>query len=234
MLSLKRGAVPTAPAAAHPVPFEKPGLVERLPPHAATEVVIAAATDHRPHARDTIHTLRLSGATSLAPGAGIATFDAATGSGLTWHPIEAGSPEADGIVSFWVALPACAATVTLAARREDARHRYLQRRDLPSRGNREGVTELVAETTPVHFVTTDTVSPDPLQLIRVDDPEWQPPASVAAGLYITSDDRGMTLGPGAYELVDPIDASLRQRFEVPCSQPIMVAPPLARPRAGQQ
>ena len=70
----------------------------------------------------------------------------------------------------------------------------------------------------------------PLQLVRTGDLEWRPHAIARSGLFLESDNTTILLGAGEYELIDPIDASVRQRFRVPAPEAIRIESRLARPR----
>lgn len=234
LLSYKRGAISTPAEPAWPSTIETPGAVQRLAPHGDARAFAVAATARRESAR-LDHTVRIHAPAAIGPEAGVATFSSRTGSGFTWTPLDAGAADATGIVALPVGLPDDEASITLAANRAAARHRYFMRTDLPRRAARTRTTEFAAAPAATRFALDDDVGHcGPFQLVRVGDEEWRPPASLAAGLFVTADSGPLLLGPGDYELVDPIDASLRQRFTVPSALPIKIETRLARPRAGRR
>jgi hypothetical protein len=192
--------------------------------------VDAAAARELPDAVE--HTIELDLDGTPPPEAGVATFATATGAGLRWHPLRELGLAAHG-GSIRLALPAAPTTLTLAASPADARHGYLARCDLPAAAHRPAQSHLATGFSPTRLsLPAGVADAGPLQLVRRDDPAWQRPHAIAAGLFVAPDCE-LLLGPGDYELVDAIDPDRRQRFTVP-SAPIAIGARLARPRADRR
>jgi len=231
-LAQKRGALPPASVAPPPPAFAAPGTVTRLGTYRDSHAFAVPAAGRRDRNTDS-HRITLRPKGTPAPDAGVATFSSATGAGFHWSPLSEMEPNSDGALVLDLQLPQIPLSLTLAAHRDFARHRYLARAELPAGAERPATTELEIDFTPTRFTLPEDVQrAGPLQLIRLGDPNWQPPLSALTGLFIEPGEREILLGPGNYELADPIDTSRKQRFAVPSEAAIALSLRLARPRAA--
>ncbi|MBL9076870.1 MAG: hypothetical protein JNL08_05170 [Planctomycetes bacterium] len=168
--------------------------------------------------------------------AGIATYDASTSADFTWTPL-AGAAVVDGSVAVTVRTHARGALlVALAAAPAWARHGYLVRTriDVPADATTYAVELPVATAAVQLTLPAGATHAGPLRLVRCDDPQWLPTLHAATGLVLERDrPTTLVLGAGSYELVDPIDAARRQRFEVPAAAAVELSPTLAAARADR-
>lgn len=160
------------------------------------------------------------------PGMGIAVFAADTGADFVWQPLPSQETAVDGALLVDCQTAATGdVVVTLATERRFARHGYLARlqvRPSLASADRCRPIDLDAHATEVTLEGgPGDATIGPLQLVRIDDPQWLPPLPSATGLAF---DRGtrhtLVLGAGDYELRDALTADRAQRFTAPSSQPI--------------
>jgi hypothetical protein len=234
LLTLRRAPLPTVdpepPATARQVPAPA-----RLPadPTLRREPVPASVAAAPKSA------MRLSIALqNVPPGldpatAGVALFATDTGAEFQWLPLSACR---DGAVLEAATTVVGSLTATLATDRGHARHGYLaQKTQTFARAHRQGETLILdAASQTVRFELANTAHrAGPLALRRVDDPNWQASTAAPTGLQCRGKEAvEVLLGAGVYELADPIDAALVQRFTVPSPAPITIREGLSRPATG--
>jgi hypothetical protein len=170
--------------------------------------------------------------------AGVATFQAATGTDFVWTPLSSATVAEDG--SLWMASTALArgdVIVALAGNRSAARHGYLLRRQvaLPATGLTAPVVELdVAVATVVFQLPASAVSATPLRIVRIADPHWLPMQHGSGGMVVPIGGQlRVLLGAGDYEAVDPLQPQRRVAFAVPSPGPIDITALQPRSRADR-
>lgn len=223
-----------------PIPaIVAPARPERLPPapEFAREAMPAAA---QRDATTTEIVVRLPHLPAVAAGtsAGIATYDARTGADFTWTPLERATSGTDGagLVVRTRSRVRGDVVIAFATAPQWARHAYLTRTSADAA--RAGSAPLHVDL-PVAIATVELVLPataggaGPLRLVRCDDPQWLPSADAATGIALGDAGATLLLGVGDYELVDPIDPTLRQRFTVPTDRPVVLSADLTRARADR-
>jgi hypothetical protein len=171
---------------------------------------------------------------ALDPGtAGVALFATETGAEFRWLPLAAAR---DGKVFETTSNVVGSLTATVAAAPEQARHGYLAAAERTfARANRAGETlTLDASAQQVQFgLANPEHRAGPLQIRRVGDARWHARATAPTGLLCRGKEVVvLLLGAGDYELVDPIDQQVSQRFTVPSHSPVMIREGLSRPAAG--
>lgn len=168
--------------------------------------------------------------------AGIATFDSKTGADFQWYPLnEALRGDNQFLLVTSDAESNSTLTVTLAAKRDYARHGYLARRDVEIATPANGVVAMVtlpSEAFAVQFeLPNETDRAGPLRLVRVDDPLWLPMRHSSAGLTLRKDHpTTLKLGAGDYRLEDPIVPDQFQQFRVTAATKVLVSEKLAPAR----
>ncbi len=232
LLALRRGPGRTT-TASDPVPFAIPTPPTRLAGDPAFARSAAPATGTREIPVATRLRIVMKGiAPSLRTAdSGVACFDATSGAGFVWTPVSEAA-ERDGSLELDVTVHGSnAQNVTVASKREFARHGYLALARWDPRSSSAGSTEVVLDATAqnVSFALPPSAQrAGPLRILRLDDPQWLPMELASTGLYLT---RGATttmlLGSGVYELGCPIDPERRQRFEVPADGAVVLTPALS-------
>ncbi len=160
--------------------------------------------------------------------AGIATYDARTGADFAWVPLTAATTMPDGSLTLQSTTRVRGELeVAFASAPEWARHSYLARVRVDARASAN--SGQIDVELPVVASVAALRLPDgiqragPLRLSRCDDPQWLPTVHSATGIEVL---RGkptyVWLGAGCYELLDPIDATRRQRFDIPSGGPIEI------------
>jgi hypothetical protein len=168
--------------------------------------------------------------------AGIATFDCKTGADFRWYPLnEAMRSDNQFLLVTSDAQSNSTLTVTLAAKRDCARHGYLARRDVEIANPANGVVAMVtlpSEAFDVQFdLPAETDRAGPLRLARVDDPLWLPMQHSSSGLTLRKDHQTtLQLGAGDYRLEDPIVPDQFQQFRVLAATKVLVSEKLAQAR----
>jgi hypothetical protein len=169
--------------------------------------------------------------------AGLAVFDAGTGGDFRWTPLPAtwGAGGAGELTTE--ARRGAEVWVTVAADRSFARHGYLvrQRHRVASAASGGAPVRLDASASEVRLLLPpDRRQVGPLRLRRCDDPQWLPMAQGSTGLLVT--DRSNTtllLGPGDYEISDPLWTTPGQRFGMPATRELRITAALAPARVGR-
>lgn len=229
LLSLGRDTLSTP--ALPPSSDEAPelGKVERLPPYRDARVFAAPASAARSaDTSGTPHEVTLTHG-EFDPEAGIAAFATDSGRTIAWLPLHTGQRTKDGW-HWQLRLPRQAVTLSLAATAQQSRHSYLARVDLPAGDSRPAATHFEVGASPAALKLPPGIAQaGPFRLVRKGDADWRYPSG--HGLFLPDLD-GHRLGHGSYELIDPIDPDLRQRFEVPGSGGLTIAARLARPRSA--
>lgn len=163
---------------------------------------------------------------------GIALFSAETGADFTWVPLTS-SRDGNAIETSTAVVGPVA--ITLARDRASARHGYLVRTTHTFSARRGSSTPLVFDAQS-HQVTIEVDSKrqaGPLRLSRALDPDWLSSSAAPTGVTCRPGHPAtLLLGPGEYELTDPIDPSRTQRFTVPSAAPVLVSDSLSRPLTG--
>ncbi|MBL8727276.1 MAG: hypothetical protein JNM25_02520 [Planctomycetes bacterium] len=237
LLALRRDAGPDGSLG--PIaPIVQPPPPQRLPaaPEFARNALPAAGS--RATSVATV-AIRIPAVPAALRGAGVAIYDARTGAEFTWLPLDGGEPGADGSLTLQSTTRVRGdLQVALAAAPEWARHSYLARTSVEIGPAAAGTPTLVD--LPVVVDSVQIVLPDaagragPLRLSRCDDAQWLPMFHAATGIEILPGaPTTVLLGAGAYELVDPIDATRRQRFEVPRAGAVVLTPTLTAVRADR-
>ena len=226
MLAVGRDALPGAEEryqppvrAALPQPARLPpvaGLRDELRPPPG----LRAITDQQPVQ------IRLEGASTsqVAAGAGVASFHAETGGDFRWFPLGQATTAADGAFELTTtARSGTELTITFAASRTQARHGYIAR--IQAEAGVTSAATLRADVYRVRFdLPEDTENAGPLLLQRVDDRQWLPMSHSTAGLRLRLGAQlHIELGPGKYELLDPLSPSRAQAFSVPDADVVVVS-----------
>lgn len=173
---------------------------------------------------------------------GVATFATVTGGDFVWTRLDDGVLEPGGSITVRSLVPTDGdLDITIAPSAELARHSYLVRRHLAAaerRQDQRGAVTLSALPTEVAFVLP--VSPPgetcrgPWRLVRLDDPNWIPQQLDSTGVFLNSErTTTLLLGPGRYQLQDPLEPARHQEFAVPADSTIMLSDELARPASGR-
>ena len=174
--------------------------------------------------------IRLEGASTsqVAAGAGVASFHAETGGDFRWFPLGQATTAADGAFELTTtARSGTELTITFAASRTQARHGYIAR--IQAEAGVTSAATLRADVYRVRFdLPEDTENAGPLLLQRVDDRQWLPMSHSTAGLRLRLGAQlHIELGPGKYELLDPLSPSRAQAFSVPDADVVVVSSALA-------
>jgi len=172
-------------------------------------------------------------------GAGLATYDARTGADFAWLPIADVPAAADGSVTLQASTRVRGDLhVSFATAPEWARHCYLARTTVVA-GTAAAEGRITLQL-PLVIDTVRLVLPEgagragPLRLSRCDDPQWLPTVYATTGIEVLPGrPTDVLLGAGAYELIDPIDATRRQRFEVPSTGAVVLTPTLTAVRGDR-
>lgn len=235
LLTLRRGPQRTAEASPRAEPRHVPPPTRLAPDPDLRREAVPASVVVAPQ-----EPVRLAIALQNLPGfldpdvAGVALFATETGADFRWLPLSACRA---GAVLEATSTVVGSLTITVATSREHARHGYLVRK-----AHRFGRARHEVETLPldaaaqrVQFVLANaTHAAGPLQIRRIDDPSWQASDVAPTGLCCRGKDAvEVTLGAGNYELVDPIEPSIRQQFTVPAPSPVQITGALSRPAAGR-
>jgi len=194
--------------------------------------------DVSPRSRREVTVRVLELADELRADGGIATFHTATGSDFRWFPIADAERDADGaLVVRATAVCDCRLTITFAAQRGQARHGYLQRTELDLQQQPDDIppVDMLGTITTVRLqLPTYADQAGPFRLQRADDRMWLPMLHGTSGLTLK---RGreleLQLGPGPYELQDPLHPERSQAFEVPRDTTVVLSETLAPPRDGR-
>jgi hypothetical protein len=239
LLALGRGPVRTAPPRAIP-DLPRPPAPERLPAgfdvRHETSTADAVWQDSAPvdvaiRVRNVPEALR-GAATGLA-------VMAETGADFDWIPLAETTATPDGsLIANSKSHAGDKLSVTLAASQAFARHGYLARSVAQVKREPGGAIAEIQFDVNVTRVRLQLPPAarraGPLQLRRVDDPQWLPIHCAQNGITLVGDSpQELLLGAGQYELSDPLDPTRRQRFEVPAKGPILLIDSLAVLRAGR-
>lgn len=260
LLSSKRGALTSETKAQPNFILERPGQPARLTPHGEGRAFAAPAAAHlSPAGSVKCEVILASLAVDLVgENAGIASYSKQTGGSFHWVPLSEGVPRLNGSIALSIRITSKDAVLTLSTSEKHARHGYLVSRtvqpgELSPRSIETSRTFAFRSAKPPFFVIAlrpivfDAVAANttlelpegvshagPLQLVRVGDLDWHPQVIAASGLFLDSERATILLGAGVYDLVDPIDATVRQRFRVPTAEAITIESRLARPRGRLQ
>lgn len=239
LLAIGRGPMRTAPPRTI-ADLPRPAAPERLPAgidqtrEASTADAVwqpGAAVDVAIRVRNVPETVR-SAETGLA-------VMAETGADFAWIPLADATTAPDGCsIATSKSHAGDKLVVTLATSRAFARHGYLARSTAEVRRDPSGAIAEIpfdVDVTTVRLQLPPTARrAGPLQLRRVDDPQWLPLHCSRNGItLIGNSPLDLLLGAGQYELSDPLDPTRRQPFEVPRKDPIVLSEPLAVLRAGR-
>lgn len=163
---------------------------------------------------------------------GIALFSAETGADFDWIPL---STCRDGVhleTSTPIVGPVA---ITIARDRASARHGYLVRTThtfSARRGSSEPL-KFDVQSYRVALAVGDHREAGPIRLTRANEPDWQSSGSAPTGVSCQpGTPTTLALGPGEYELTDPIDPTRNQRFTVPSTAMVQISDSLSRPLAG--
>lgn len=228
----ERSLPPIAPLVAPPRPSRLPAAPEfarnAMPATARRDVSRTTIIVHLPP----LHTAL------QAADAGVATCDARTGADFTWIPLADAATAPDGSRTIETTTRVRGdLDVSLANGREWARHGYLTRVRVPvgTTAANPVVVDLPATIDLVRLrLPEGCVRAGPMYLSRCDDPQWLPTMQGATGIEVVrSKPTFMLLGAGCYELVDPIDPTRRQRFDVPSNGPVELTSTLTAARADR-
>lgn len=174
-------------------------------------------------------TIRLVTASELPATAGVATVTK-DGVQLQWVPFTTMPVAEDGSRQMTWNGEVQGGSITIATSPDDARHAYLLR----VQHGTESAMHIECAVATVALRPPEGVSTvGPLRLVRVDRPDWLPRSLATAGLVVDAE-TSLLLGPGDYELVDPIDPTRRQRFAAPAAAAITIDASLAAPRVAQR
>ncbi|HEU4419131.1 MAG TPA: hypothetical protein VFT55_09345 [Planctomycetota bacterium] len=164
---------------------------------------------------------------------------AETGADFDWIPLAETTAAPDGsLIATSKSRAGDKLVVILACSRAFARHGYLAR--CVTQVRREPAGALAEIPFDLDVTTVRLQLPPaarragPLQLRRVDDPQWLPLHCCGSGITLVGDSPlDLLLGAGQYDLSDPLDPTRRQRFVAPSKDPIVVNDSLAVLRAGR-
>ena len=217
--------------------FEQPTRPERLDPIAGIETSNVPPIDDQIRDRVTVPIRVLNVPTLRSDSsAGVATFHTLTGGEFRWLPLsEAMRGEPNSLLVTTNAQLGTRLTVTLASKREHARHGYLAKQILDITSENGRATEQVTLQGLVHDVRfnlpTNVERAGPMRLQRVDDRQWLQMSHDSSGLTLR---RGkitsLKLGAGTYELQDPLLPERSQQFTVPETTTVEVNSALAPAR----
>jgi hypothetical protein len=163
--------------------------------------------------------------------AGIALFSAETGADFDWIPL---STCRDGVNVETTSPVVGPLTITIARDRAHARHGYLAQttHTFAARRGASEVRQFDVSAYPVELQVTADRNAGPLRLTRVKDPGWQASDAAPTGVSCRpGHSTTLVLGPGDYELTDPLDPTRKQPFTVPTSGPVLISEALSRPAA---
>jgi len=239
LLALGRGPVHTAPPRAI-ADLPRPPAPERLPGgfDVRREASAADAIWQDGAPVDVAIRVRNLPKELLGAETGLAVM-AETGADFDWVPLAETTAAPDGaLIATSKSHAGDKLSVTLATSRAFARHGYLARSI--ARVKREPAGAIAEIPFDVDVATVRLQLPPtarragPLQLRRVDDPQWLPIHCAPNGITLVGDSpQDLLLGAGQYELSDPLDQAHRQRFEAPSRDPIVLIESLAVLRAGR-
>jgi hypothetical protein len=238
LLALRRAGTTTAA-----VPLTLPELLpppapKRLPPDPGFDQQTFAASASREPAmgRRLRITLRGVPAELRTPAAGVASFQASSGSDFVWSPLATATGGNEVIELLTTVRGSGDVVVTLAAARPFARHGYLLRQQVAANG--DGAELRVDLTLTTARVRLRLLDPDiaslPLRLVRRDDPQWLP-MELGGGSIVVPRGGELTLllGAGDYELRDPLAPSRAVALQVPGSSEVDVSAALATERGDR-
>lgn len=240
ILAIGRDPLPGARDRYAPAQIEQPKAPERLPVVADIGTSRLGSVDDEIRDRVTIP-IQIHGTPDLATDkdAGVATFHTLTGGEFRWFPLtEALRGQDQSLLVTADAQLGTRLTVTLASKREHARHGYIARQivDVTSQDGRQ--TAFVALEGTVHEVQfnlpRNVESAGPLRLQRVDDAQWLPMRHDTSGLTLRNGKvTRLQLGAGTYELQAPLRPDQSQQFTVPETTVVDVSSSLAPARDGR-
>tara|TARA_R110002072_G_scaffold4174_5_gene29505 strand:- start:5584 stop:6336 length:753 start_codon:yes stop_codon:yes gene_type:complete len=238
ILAIGRDPLPGADERFTPPALEQPAKPQRLDPIAGIETSNIPALDDqlRDRVAVPIQVLNVPTLAGDNAGAGVATFHTLTGGEFRWLPLSEAMRGADN--SLLVTADAqlgTRLTVTLASKREHARHGYISKKVLDVTTENGSATPIVSLQGQVHDVQfnlpTNVELAGPMRLQRVDDRQWLPMRYDTSGLNLR---RGtvtsLKLGAGTYELQDPLLPDRSQQFTVPETTTVEVSASLAPAR----
>lgn len=239
LLALGQGPWRTAPPRAIE-DLPRPAAPQRLPAGFAVNRGAAAADAVWQPGAPIDVVIRLRNVPRTLPGTetGLAVTTE-TGADFAWIPLAETTAAPDGSLIATSKLHAGdKLVVTLACSRAFARHGYLARSVAQvSRGPAGALAEIPfdLDVTTVRLQLPPAARrAGPLQLRRVDDPQWLPLHCCGNGITLVGDSPlDLLLGAGQYDLSDPLDPTRRQRFVAPSKDPIVVNDSLAVLRAGR-
>lgn len=201
----------------------------------ALRAVTATAERTQPSARAVTIELHAVPREHLGSEAGVATFQAETGADFVWTPLQTAEPTTDGGLRIRsTALATGDLMVTLATDRRYARHGYLVRQRIPADSLTTPTQLTVAAELVELLLPAGTDHAGPLQLRRIEDPQWLPMHDASTGVRLATGARKkLLLGAGAYELAAPLAGVPPQTFTVPAAGPVTIRKDLAEARAGR-
>lgn len=236
MLAVGRDALPGAEARYQPPTRAALPQPARLPPVPGLRDELRPPPGLRAIADQQSVQIRLEGTSDaqVAAGAGVASFHAETGGDFRWFPLAQTTTAADGAFELATAARSgTALTITFAASRAQARHGYIAR--VQAEAGATNAATLRADVYRVRFdLPEGTEKAGPLLLQRVDDRQWLPMSHSTAGLRLRKGAQlHLELGPGDYELLDPLSPGRAQAFSVPDAEVVVVSAALT-PAAGDR
>jgi hypothetical protein len=237
ILAIGRDPLPGAADRFAAPQFEQPAQPERLDPIAGIDSMLYPRIDDQIRDRVTVP-IRVLNAPALRndSSVGVATFHTITGGEFRWYPLsEATRDEGNSLLVTADSQLGTRLTVTLAYRRDHARHGYLAKQILDITSENGSETPLVTLQGQVHNVQfnlpTNTERAGPMRLQRVDDRQWLQMSHDTSGLTLW---RGkvtsLQLGAGTYELQDPLLPERSQQFTVPKTTAVEISSTLAPAR----
>ncbi len=180
--------------------------------------------------------VRVRGAPTTLPDAGIAVYQADHGSDCHWAALTEGSRSDSGDQLFTVPTHARGdIQVAFAPMRSAARHGYIARVRVPMEGRVAEVLLDATTTTVTLHLPPGIERAGPIRLSRSDDPQWLPMAQTSSDFTLT-DSAPLTvmLGVGNYEVSSPLQPSHRQPFAVPATRKLILQCAPAAPPTGRQ
>jgi hypothetical protein len=230
ILAIGRDPLPGATDRFAAPQLEQPARPERLDPVAGIETSQVAPIDERIRDRVAVP-IHVHNVPTMqdSSSAGVATFHTLTGGEFRWLPLsEAMRGQDNSLLVTADAQLGTRLTVTLATKREHARHGYIATQVLDVASENGIATPMVNLQGLVHDVQfnlpTNVERAGPMRLQRVDDRQWLPMRHDTSGLTLR---RGkvtsLKLGAGTYELQDPLLPERRQQFTVPETMTVEVS-----------
>jgi hypothetical protein len=240
VLAIGRDALPGTDSRFQPASLQQPPLPQRLTPIADIETSLLPKIGSQENIKATV-SIEVDQAKALLqlPSAGIATFQSQTGSDFRWLPLKGATLQAnDTLLIKTESNIGERITVTLSARREQARHGYINRTQIEVQAKKDGSSNAVKVSGRTYRVTfnlpTSVERAGPLRLQRKDDRTWLPMQHDTTGLTLTKGQKTiLELGAGAYELLDPLAPEHTQSFRIADDTAVEVIAEFAPTRDGR-